>query len=266
MKKLRYKKVRKCAFTLIELLVVIAIIAILAAILLPALNSARERGRASACINNLKQMGFLVTSYADANDGTYPLANFSWDGSNWYAWPQLLKVFDGTYESLAVAKNNHTPGGMSNTMYWTHVAKWQQFQCPSQPNIWSGVASNNYERCDSYVVNKAVFGYLDGSTWKKPMKDSKFASMSTNGMFWDARLLEPGVTSHSTAWNQSEVKLDSSNTNIRVGFIHNNSTNILFADGHVASEQKANDGYLDIAASEEHPIRGTSGSNVFLVK
>jgi prepilin-type N-terminal cleavage/methylation domain-containing protein/prepilin-type processing-associated H-X9-DG protein len=63
---------RRTAFTLVELLVVIAIIAVLAAILLPSLQKARDKAKTIACANNLRQIGLFFRMYADDNNGSLP--------------------------------------------------------------------------------------------------------------------------------------------------------------------------------------------------
>jgi prepilin-type N-terminal cleavage/methylation domain-containing protein len=61
------------AFTLVEVLVVIAIIGILAAVLLPVLSRAKERGRTAACLSNLHQMGIALQLYVDENNNRLPV-------------------------------------------------------------------------------------------------------------------------------------------------------------------------------------------------
>ena len=100
-------------FTLIELLVVIAIIAILAAMLLPALQSARERGRGANCTSNLKQLGVAISQYIDSSDNWLPwpfnkpssgYKNYTWVGALYSAKCISGKNKDGAmYEQSGVA-------------------------------------------------------------------------------------------------------------------------------------------------------------------
>ncbi|RYG61266.1 DUF1559 domain-containing protein, partial [bacterium] len=70
-------------FTLIELLVVIAIIAILASILFPVFGRARENGRRSSCLSNLKQIGLAFMQYSQDYDEAYPLTSFGATNISW---------------------------------------------------------------------------------------------------------------------------------------------------------------------------------------
>jgi len=70
------------AFTLIELLVVIAVISLLAAMLMPAVNRAKESGKATACISNLRQIGIALQVYVDSNNNRLPFMRDQAMGTN----------------------------------------------------------------------------------------------------------------------------------------------------------------------------------------
>jgi prepilin-type N-terminal cleavage/methylation domain-containing protein/prepilin-type processing-associated H-X9-DG protein len=113
---------RSKAFTLIELLVVIAIIAILAAILFPVFSKAREKGRQTACVSNMKQIALAMIAYSEDYDGFLPCF---WDnvaGEKQYGGWMFYNTFNQCY------KNNFEP--QKGSIY-PYVKNEQIFICPS---------------------------------------------------------------------------------------------------------------------------------------
>ncbi len=145
----------KTRFTLIELLVVISIIAVLAALLLPALRSAKEAGNAACCMNNLRQMGVGIFLYLDDYDSSLPYHNPAGNvhSNYWRNWAQgndyggLGLIFYG-----ARKHTTNIPKG--------YVANKMTFSCPSQPK--HGTAFKNADNTGS--IDYAI-GWYTCTDW-----------------------------------------------------------------------------------------------------
>jgi len=160
------------AFTLVELLVVIAIIGILIALLLPAVQAAREAARATQCSNNLKQLGLAMHMYHDTYRRFPPGYGYqSTPSANNMEWPWIPRILPyieqgALYDSINWAYHSGSTATPPAAMQPLWVAQISIFQCPSDPTVsdlWnstqtcvvpagSGTPAVKISRC-SYAAN-----------------------------------------------------------------------------------------------------------------
>ncbi len=216
-------------FTLIELLVVIAIIAILAAMLLPALAKAKIQAQAVQCMSNAKQLALAWKMYVDDNRGIFPLnANESSQGTNGWC--------DGVLSWAANNTDNTNTFKMinpANSLLGAYVINQVAiYKCPA--DIWNCQESGaSLPRCRSISMN-AFIGTLDQSQWTGQM--SGFISYNK-----ESDVTKPGP---SAVWLFLDEHADSINDGWFLFSMggrqffdgpanyHNNACGMSFVDGH----------------------------------
>ena len=230
-------KTQKANFTLIELLVVIAIIAILAGMLLPALNKTKEKAKAISCANNLKQLGICVSLYASDNNDYFGVYTYN-TRNNWETrWTTLLtgtNQYGGTNGSASGM--NYLPGTMKQKMLY----------CPTftrmKTGYWHAVAYGSM-KYSTYLRD-----FFEGKDFHMPPgQDTSRGGFIRFGytsprfpLLFDSIYYQSGYGGENM-FTPSDTVFGNPNAISKAGvhMAHGNTANVLSVDGSVTAKGKS---------------------------
>jgi len=195
-------------FTLIELLVVMAILSILMALLLPAIQSGKQKGQQAHCIQNLRQFGIAYMEYSNDSDGWFPPSG-GWQGDAYTGWINCTWItYDGIISSNVVS-GGATQEQIRQGLLWPYLKSYEVYKCLGDKNR-----------------NKRGFSYSQNAAYVNRNRDRLGRWLSKVMLMCEEQRPNDGVF-----WYQNSGAVSSMDC---LSFDrHVTATNMLYGDGHV---------------------------------